>query len=304
MNGGIGRKSIFKTDQQRQYFLSLMADTSKRYSADWHAYCLMSKHYHLLLRTPEGNLQRIMRHINGVYTQYYNRSERHDGALFRGRYKVVLVDADSYWLPLSRYVHRNPLEAKLVVQLAHYRWSSYPCYIGKRQCPEWLCTDYVLQAIGQRNVHVRYKTYVAQGVDSELQQFYRSTYMRPILGDQEFREQVHSGRQRQNDPPELRQALQRPSLDAIVQATAQYYRVDETSLWQSRRGRAVQTPARSVAMYLCQIIGDMRLSAIAEAFNLSSYASAGATIRTVKQRISGDSAFSDDIDIILLDLTP
>ncbi len=186
MNPGVGRRIFLITDQQREYFLSLMADTSERFSADWHAYCLVGNHYHLLLRTPEGNLQRIMRHINGVYTQYFNRSERRDGALFRGRYKAVLVDADSYWLPLSRYIHRNPLEAKIVKQLAHYRWSSYPFYIGKRQCPDWLCTDYVLKSIGQRNIHTRYKMYVAEGVDGDLQQFCQSTHMRPILGDKEF----------------------------------------------------------------------------------------------------------------------
>ncbi len=128
--------------------------------------------------------------------------------------------------------------------------------------------------------------------------------MRPILGNKEFRQQVLSGRQRQIDLPELRQALRRPSLEAIVKSTAAYYQVNECSLWQSRRGRAVRTPARSVAMYLCQFIGDMRLSTIANAFNLSSYASAGASIRQVKTRIADDDVFANDIDMILLDLTP
>ena len=89
----------------------------------------MGNHYHLLLRTPEANLQRIMRHLNGLYTQFFNRSERKDGPLFRGRYKAILVDAQSYWLQLSRYIHRNPLEAKLCKSLRQYQWSSYRAYI-------------------------------------------------------------------------------------------------------------------------------------------------------------------------------
>ena len=67
-------------------------------------------HYHLLIEPPEANLGRIMRHINGVYTQRHNRMKKTDGSLFRGRYKAILVDADNYLLQLSRYIHRNPID--------------------------------------------------------------------------------------------------------------------------------------------------------------------------------------------------
>ena len=73
----------------------------------------MGNHYHLLIRTPEANLQRVMHHVNGLYTQYFKRTEGKAGALFRGRYKAILVDADTHWLELSRYIHRNPLEAQI-----------------------------------------------------------------------------------------------------------------------------------------------------------------------------------------------
>jgi len=74
----------------------------------------MSNHYHLLVETPKANLSQIMKHINGLYTQRYNRKHKKDGTLFRGRYKSVLVDEDSYLLQLTRYIHRNPLDlAKL-----------------------------------------------------------------------------------------------------------------------------------------------------------------------------------------------
>ena len=304
MNRGAGRKAIFKTDEQRHYFLSLMGHTAERFAAEWHAYCLMTNHYHLLLRTPEGNLQRIMRHINGVYTQHYNRSEKSDGALFRGRYKSILVDADAYWLQLSRYIHRNPLEAKMVKRLERYQWSSYPCYIGQHKPPSWLATNYILKAIGQRNRHARYQAYVAGDTDRALQKFYQATYLSPILGDDHFKEQVLAGRQPHIDVPDLRQALKRPGLGTIVKTTAQYYGIDKNSLWQSRRGRGVQSPARSVAMYLCQQIGDMRLPVLADAFGLSSYASAGGTIRKIKERMLADKIFAKEVDLIILDLTP
>ena len=113
MNRRGRRRFIFNTDDQRHYFLALLGEVYTRYQAEMHAYCLMDNHYHLLIRTPEANLQRVMRHVNGLYTQYFNRTESKDGALFRGRYKAILVDADTHWLELSRYIHRNPLEAQI-----------------------------------------------------------------------------------------------------------------------------------------------------------------------------------------------
>ena len=65
----------------------------------------MDNHYHLLIRTPNAYLSRVMRHIHGIYTQYYNRSKKTDGPLFRGRYKAKLIDEDCYWLLVSRYIH-------------------------------------------------------------------------------------------------------------------------------------------------------------------------------------------------------
>jgi len=130
MNRGAGRRVIFKSDDHRRYFLNLLDVVSERFQSECHAYCLMDNHYHLMLRTPKGNLQRIMRHINGVYTQYYNREVGTDGPLFRGRYKAVLVNAHAYWSHLSRYIHRNPLDAGIVEDLENYPWSSFPAFTG------------------------------------------------------------------------------------------------------------------------------------------------------------------------------
>ena len=113
MNRGGRRRFIFNTDGQRHYFLALLGEVYTRYRAEIHAYCLMDNHYHLFIRTPEANLQRVMRHVNGLYAQYFNRTEGKDGALFRGRYKAILVDVDTHWFELSRYIHRNPLEAQI-----------------------------------------------------------------------------------------------------------------------------------------------------------------------------------------------
>ena len=81
-----------------------MEEAHDRHDARIHAYCLMGNHYHLLIETPLANLDRIMRHINGLYKQRYNRLKRTDGPLFRVRYKSILVDETAHLLQVSRYV--------------------------------------------------------------------------------------------------------------------------------------------------------------------------------------------------------
>jgi len=84
----------------------------------------MSNHYHILLQTPEANLSRYMRHINGIYTQLYNRRYHTDGQLFREQFKAILVEADNYLLELVKYIHRNPLQALIYhLKKRKIRWS-------------------------------------------------------------------------------------------------------------------------------------------------------------------------------------
>ncbi len=86
---------------------------------------LVPDHYHLLIHTPMGNLSRYMRHVNGVHTQRFNKAHGCDGQLFRGRFKAILVDGDSFLLQLVRYIHRNPLRAGLAERLDQYPWSGH-----------------------------------------------------------------------------------------------------------------------------------------------------------------------------------
>jgi len=140
INRGRRREMIFHDDKYYQMFINLLKDVYERFGCIIHCYCLMGNHYHLLLETPQANLSRIMRHINGVYTQAYNRFKNTDGSLFKGRFKSILVDKNAYVMQLSRYIHRNPIDMKkpLVSKLEDYKWSSYRAYIGKDKNINWL----------------------------------------------------------------------------------------------------------------------------------------------------------------------
>jgi hypothetical protein len=110
-----------------------------RFDAVCFAYCLMGNHYHFVVETRRANLSRLMRHVNGVYTQRCNRRHKRVGRLFQGRFKAIIVDRDAYFLEMCRYVDLNPVRARLVRRRPQdWRWSSYIAHVGLQQRPEWL----------------------------------------------------------------------------------------------------------------------------------------------------------------------
>jgi putative transposase len=89
----------------------------------------MKNHYHMCLRTLKGNLSGVMRHIDGLYTQRFNRHHKRDGPLLRGRYKAILVDEDEHLAQVVRYIHLNPVQVGVAQQAEEYRWSSHVKYL-------------------------------------------------------------------------------------------------------------------------------------------------------------------------------
>jgi putative transposase len=113
-----------------------------------HAYCLLTNHYHLLLHTPHGALSSAMQRCASRFTLATNRRHGRDGPIFRGRFKSVLVEDDSQLTHLTRYIHRNPVEARLVTRPEARPWSSAGAYVGTAVAPEWLYTASVLAMFG------------------------------------------------------------------------------------------------------------------------------------------------------------
>ena len=104
---------IYESDADRSAFINLLGDLCDTCNWVCHAYCLMSNHYHLLIETPEANLSKGMRQLNGVYTQLYNRSHKRFGHVFQGRYKAIHVEKEAYLLELARYIVLNPVRASI-----------------------------------------------------------------------------------------------------------------------------------------------------------------------------------------------
>ncbi len=162
---GDRQEAIYETDADRECFLSVLSGVCEHYNWVCHAYCLMDNHYHLLIETPEANLSKGMRQLNGVYTQSYNRAQRRVGHVFQGRYKAILVDKNSYLLELARYIVLNPVRARMVRSAREWPWSSYRATVGQKPKPKWLNTEWLLAGFGRRKSKAidAYKRFVSEG---------------------------------------------------------------------------------------------------------------------------------------------
>ncbi len=142
---GNGRNPIFESDQDRTNFLQVLHEVCNHFNWLCYAYCLLDDHYHLLFETPQPNLAKGMRQLNGVYTQRFNRANNLGGHVFQGRYKAILVDKEPLFLPVARHIVLNPLRTGVVDAISDWEWSSYPATAGETGKPDWLASDLLLQ---------------------------------------------------------------------------------------------------------------------------------------------------------------
>jgi putative transposase len=295
MNRGTARQATFVKDDDYQMFLNTLADANKLWGVEVYAYSLMTNHYHVCLRTPKGNLSRVMRHIDGLYTQRFNRRHRRGGSLFRGRYKAILVDADEYLSAVVRYIHLNPVDAGIVKAPEAYRWSSHRYYLKAKGAPNWLNFGEVLKQLGGRKV---FHEFVLSGNEEALKRFYESGRQSPVLGGGEFVERIRGAvtRLAQEHPRYERRGLQ-PGVDQVIRKVARMYTMAEREIVKGVRGRENQ--ARKVAMYLVTRCCDKTLQETASLFGLGSYGAVGWGCHWVKSKMEKERKFRDRIDKIV-----
>src|SRR3989337_2267406 len=189
---GDRREAIFEDDPDRRAFLLILEQVITQFNWPCHAWGLMDNHYPLLIQTPDGNLSKGMRQLNGVYTQASNRRHRRVGHLFQGRYKAILVDRDAYWLEVNRYVVLNPVRAGMVKQPGDWRWSSFNATVGVQSAPAWLKVEGLLAQFGEKRsvARRRYKSFVEKGIGRE--RLWSELKGQIYLGDERFVERTQA----------------------------------------------------------------------------------------------------------------
>src|SRR3989304_8290946 len=201
---GNGGQQIFFSDEDRLYFENLIEEGIKRYQHRIHAYCWMNNHVHLAIQVANVTLSKIIQNLSFRYTRWINKRESRIGHLFQGRYKAILIDADSYLLELVRYIHLNPVRARLVSDPARSRWSSPRAHLD-HEAISWLTTDWVLSQFGQRASTARraYPRFVPDGqAHGHREEFHRGADDSRLLGEDTFVQRIlHREGRRGGRPP-------------------------------------------------------------------------------------------------------
>lgn len=213
---GNARQAIFLNEEDFTAFLGILNSVVRRYNFLLHAYCLMNNHYHLLIETPEGNLSKGMRQLNGLYAQRFNQRHQRVGHLLQGRYQSILVDKENYLLELSRYIVLNPVRAGMVKEPKDYRWSSYQGTSGYQKIPG-LFTDWILSQFGEEKTTIKYQTFVLSGIKetSPLKEVKGQLY----LGKKTFMDQIGhllQGKDKLIEIPRKQRYINRLSLKKIL----------------------------------------------------------------------------------------
>ena len=194
---GNAGQEIFDNDQDRSAFLDLLNRSREIYQVEILAYVLMRNHFHLVVKTPLGNLKEFMRHFNISYTSYFNRRHRRAGHLYQGRYKAFLIDADSYLQEVTRYVHLNPIRVKRKGEmdvkgkkryLERYPWSSHAYYVGRKKGNPLLSREEILGHFGGKGLRGRknYRRFVEEVLGGTIESPLQKGKGHGIVGDEDF----------------------------------------------------------------------------------------------------------------------
>lgn len=275
---GNERRKIFFSKKDYEKFKEYIADAREKYGFILHGYVFMTNHYHLLIETPEKNLSKIMHYINSSYTTYTNVKRKRSGHLFQGRFKSIVVDKDSYLLELSRYLHLNPVRAKLVEKPEEYRYSSYVSYISAHG--ETLVTrSSILEMLNakENEARKRYKAFVENAMGKEVESPVAKVYGGMILGSDSFirdiLKRIEEG-QLEKEAVSHRRALRtNVGVETVLTEVCKHCGISREEV-----AIASQSEVRKLFVYLAKkhtvattrevaaLLGDMRYAAVAKMY--------------------------------------
>ena len=291
MNRGGNRNRVFFKDDDYELFINVLKEACCLFNVYISAYCLMGNHYHLVVHTPEGNLSRFMRHVNGVYTQRYNSKYKRDGALFRGRFKAILIQADEYLTHVVKYIHQNPLKAKMTNDLSSYKWSSHQFYLKGKSDGEWLDINSLLGGFSssKRKAILMYKEFMDICLDDKVMNFYSKKAKSSIFGNDGFVEMikgefVKSDKVSIREIKEKREILGEGRIKTINALICSRFNIEESLLYQTRRG--VGNIPRLFAISLSRELSGLSFPEIAKRYKIKSYKTVASSNFRLQERMN------------------
>ncbi len=281
---GNERRLIIRDDMDRERRLDWLRRTVEMFEWRLHAFVLLDTHDHLFVETPEANLSAGMHYYNSSYTGYFNRRHRRAGHLFQGRFKGHLVEEQGYFLEVSRYIHLNPVRARLVARPEAWRWGSCAGYVHKARELPWVTYSRVLGEFAKMAslARRRYGRFLRAGVEDPPSSPFEDAAGGLLLGSTEFVDRVRrmlGERREDQDVPQLRQLQPRPALETIKVKVAVEFAVDPGN-WSP--GRRSDDAGRAVAAYLARRRFGYSAAAVASTLGYRDHGGVGQAVRRVE----------------------
>jgi putative transposase len=254
MARGNGRQAIVRDDADRGRLQEDLGKAAMRCSWRVYPFVIMSNHLHIVLKTPQPNLARGMQAFLSGYANVWARRHKFSGHVFQGRYRTELVEDETYLWTVTRYVHLNPVRAKIVEHPAAWAWSSDPGYAHRARRLEWLAYDDLLAswtgAFGGSDPAGAYRRYVTAGLSEPPESPWKEAYHGWVLGSEAFIDRVKAmvrGEPRRERRRESRLMLSVP-LSRIIEILCASYEIEPPELSQ----RGSRDPARAALAYLAR----------------------------------------------------
>ncbi|HYI10356.1 MAG TPA: transposase [Thermoanaerobaculia bacterium] len=295
---GNDQRNIFRTDDDRRTFLLYLGQAAKRFGWSISAWVLMTNHFHLVIQTPQPNLSRGMHWLNGKYAARFNRVHRRSGHLFQGRFHSVLIEKESYFAAVLRYVVLNPVRAKMVRRPENYCWSSYRATAGLVSAPDWFDLAAALAPFGGGEASAEYRSFVDQARPGE--RIWANVTNAIYLGTESWTRKVRAtveSKPRSTDIPLTQRAIGRPKMAAVVDAVAGAAKVSREVL-QTTRGGAL----RRLAAWVGWHEGLLTLRSIAASLRLRSEGYVSNLIRRCDRELSDGGPLLNTLDAAIATL--
>jgi REP element-mobilizing transposase RayT len=256
---GDGRKAIYRGKDDYELFYDILSSSVNKYQIIIYAFTLMTNHYHLILRTPLGNLSSCMRHINGLYTQKYNWKHKRVGHVLQGRYKAVLIENESYLLELIRYIHLNPYRAKMTESINLYPYSSHQAVIkttGRKKWEEWYNSDWILSHFGKREKQAieEYQRFIEEGKE-KLENPLNGAHFGYILGSKELVRWVQENfldKKEDREYKGIKESKVKVNVEEIIERVSEVMQIERKDILSGKKGKNKGNIARNIALYLIQ----------------------------------------------------
>jgi REP element-mobilizing transposase RayT len=305
MARGNARQDIVHDDDDRRRLLVDLERAVVRCDWELFAFVVLSNHLHLLLKTPRPNLAKGMQAFLSAYAQWSGRRRRRSGHLFQGRYRAEMIEDESYYWTVSRYVHLNPVRAGLVVHPEQWAWSSYPGYCQPKRCFGFVAYDALLMAWqgdrGGDDPSSAYVAFVEAGIEQPPASPFREAFGGWILGSERFVGQLRSRAGPVAADPAAPEARRLAALDpaVICAAVVDHYGLDASAL----RRRHDPHVARAVAAWLSRRYSEASLRELAVCFNLSRAASVPNLTRRLEASLKTSPRLERDLVTIMRQVT-